>query len=79
MKKKQKRQSFSRDFKLEAIQLAQSSNSPKTHVAEKLEYQMLHFTSGVKPTRKSNLMLFRIQSQPQISKDCEIFSSNQNA
>jgi transposase len=36
MKKRQKRQSFSKEFKLEAIRLAKSSNRPKTQIAEEL-------------------------------------------
>ena len=36
MKKTKKRQSFTKEFKLEAVRLATSSSKPKTRVAEEL-------------------------------------------
>ena len=36
MKKKQKRQRFTKEFKLEAVRLATNSNKPKTRIAEEL-------------------------------------------
>ena len=36
MKKKQRRQSYSKEFKLEAVRLAESSDRPKTQVAAEL-------------------------------------------
>ena len=36
MKKTKKRQSFTKDFKLEAVRLAENSSRPKTQIAEEL-------------------------------------------